>query len=125
MERPYYAIARIDDHVSPRRRQANVDDDVVGDAERVAHFVRGGVDDVQPSLVRACNDVSARRSEEGHGGRLLGILRCLLLGCIVAFELRATGRRGEGVFDGDLGGDVDDDGLVFEEGSHEEHAETN
>jgi hypothetical protein len=79
------------------------------------------VDDVHPAFVGARNDVLARGREEGHCGCLLGVLRGLLLGCVVAFDLGATGRRGDLVLDRDLVGHVDDDGLIVEEGGDEAH----
>ena len=116
------SVARVDNDVFSRWRQADINDDVVGDPEGVPYFARVCVNDVQPSLVCARYDVPARRGEEGHGGGLLRILCHLLLCSILALQLGAAGRGRQGVLHGDLGGYVDDDGLVFEECGDEEHA---
>ena len=96
-------VTRVDDNIPPRRRQTDIDNDVVRDSIRVLDLVGGRVDYVQPALIGAGDDVLARGGEEGHGSGLLCILSGLLLGGILALELGAARGRGNRVADGDLG----------------------
>ncbi len=85
----------------------------------------GGVDDVDPPSVRPGEDVFAGTREDGDARGLFGVLGGLFFGytptaVIVILGDLSTRSRGEDVFDWDGRAHVDESGLVFEEGCHEE-----
>lgn len=84
-----------------------------------------GLDDVDPAFGGAGYDVVAERSEDGYAGGVFCVLRCLFgeHGWVDFFGFggwRAKRRGGEDAFYRFGRGDVDEDGLVFEEGCDEE-----
>lgn len=79
---------------------------------------------IQPALICSCQDMLPRRGEDSHGGRLLSILRRLLLSDVLSFGLRSSRRGRKLMSDRDLGGHIDQDRLVFEERGYEDQTTT-
>lgn len=86
-----------------------------------------GLDDVDPAFGGAGYDVVAERGEDGDAGGVFCVLRCLFgeHGWVDLFGFggwRAKRCGGENAFYRFGGGDIHEDGLVFEEGCDEEEA---
>lgn len=82
-------------------------------------------DDVDPALGCSADDVVSEGREDCYAGGVFCVLGCLF-GCDCWVDLFAVclseGGGGEDAFYGCFSGDVDEDGLVFEEGGDEEEA---
>lgn len=77
------------------------------------------LDDIDPALGGAGDDVVAECCEYGNAGRVLCILRCLFsgdgrIGFFTVCRLRTEGSGGENSLGWFWRGDVDENGLVFE-----------
>lgn len=77
------------------------------------------LNDVDPALGGACNDVIAKCCKYGDACRMLCILRSLFGGdggvnFLTVCRLRTQGCGGENSLDWFRGGYVDENGLVFE-----------
>lgn len=119
------AVVGVDDHISAGGGEADVGDASRCESGRVHDFPGGGLDDVDPALVCASDDVVPIVGEDCGGGELFGVLCGSLLVDFAFFCVgglwAARGGR-EWVFDGFAGGHVDEMWGVFVEGGDEHEA---